>query len=74
MNDYEVKSVEVLAVNREQDKQEWVEEHARRLQQLFEQWQKPLGIDGAEYRRHLREELANCCNDPLLKSLIESIT
>jgi hypothetical protein len=74
MDVYEVKSVEISAVNREQDKQKWAEEHARHLQQMFEQWQKPLGIDGAEYRRHLREELTSYCDEPLLKSLIESIT
>ena len=59
----------------EEEKQKWAEEHAHSLQQLFEQWQKPLCINGEEYRKHLREDLFNhCCDDPLLKSLIESIT
>lgn len=58
----------------EQEKEKWVEEHARRLQRLFEQWQKPLGIKGEQYRNHLKEELPNLCDDPLLRSLIESIT
>ena len=52
----------------------WAEERARRLQHLFEQWQKPLGIDGKEYRKYLTEELLGYCDEPLLKSLIESIT
>ncbi|MHC4458617.1 MAG: hypothetical protein ACYS0I_16325 [Planctomycetota bacterium] len=58
----------------DQEKQKWVEEHARSLQQLFEQWQKQLNIDGNEYRKYLTEELLDYCDEPLLKSLIESIT
>ena len=58
----------------EKEKQKWIEEHARRLQHLFEQWQKPLFIDGEEYREYLTEELLGYCDEPLLKSLIESIT
>ena len=58
----------------EKEKQRWAEEHARRLQHLFEQWQKPLGIDDEEYRKYLTEELVHYCDEPLLKSLIESIT
>ena len=69
----EIKSIE-MSVNSEQNKQEWAEEHACRLQLLFEQWQKPLGIDGKEYRNYLRQELCSYCDEPLLKSLIESIT
>jgi hypothetical protein len=44
------------------------------MQKLFEQWQKPLGINGTEYRRYLKEELTAYCDEPLLKSLIETIT
>jgi len=55
------------------EKQLWVEEHARRLQRLFEQWQNPLGINGAEYRKHLKAELSDCYDQPLRKSLIEQI-
>ena len=70
-----IQSVEVsVPEGFEQEKQRWVEEHARRLQHLFEQWQKPLNIDGEEYRKQLTEELLNYCDEPLLKSLIESIT
>jgi hypothetical protein len=56
------------------EKQEWAERHARRIQQRFEQWQKPLGIDGQEYLKYLIQELAKCCDEPLHKSLIESIS
>ena len=52
----------------------WAEEYARRMQKRFEEWQKPLGIDGEEYIRYLRNELAQSCEDPLMKSLIESIS
>ncbi|MHC4363193.1 MAG: hypothetical protein ACYSTZ_10220 [Planctomycetota bacterium] len=58
----------------EKEKQTWAEEHARRLQRQFEQWQKPLGIDGREYQRFLSEELYDCYNEPLRKSLVESIS
>ncbi|MFH1370284.1 MAG: hypothetical protein ABII09_03215 [Planctomycetota bacterium] len=55
-------------------KQQWAEEHAQRIQKRFEQWQRPLGIDGREYLEYLRVELMNCCDDPLLKELIESMS
>jgi hypothetical protein len=57
----------------EEEKQVWAETHARRIECRFEQWQKPLGIDGDEYLKYLTKELVDCCDDPLLKSLIESI-
>jgi len=55
-------------------KDKWAEEQARRLQKRFEQWQKPLGIDGDEYVKYLRGELFQSCEDPLMKDLIESIS
>ena len=55
-------------------KQQWAEEHARRIQKRFEQWQQPLGIDGLEYFEYLRTELTRSCDDPLLKELIESMS
>ncbi|MHC4656129.1 MAG: hypothetical protein ACYS91_14095 [Planctomycetota bacterium] len=71
----QIQSVEItVPAGCEEEKQMWVEEHARRLQHLFEQWQKPLCIDGEEYRKYLTEELLGYCDEPLLKSLIESIT
>ena len=63
-----------VSVACEEEKQRWVEEHARRLQHLFEKWQKPLHIDGEEYRKYLTEELLSYCDNPLLKSLIESVS
>ena len=57
----------------DQKKKEWAEEHAKRLQGLFEQWQKPLGINGQEYCRYTQDELSACYEDPILRSLIESI-
>ncbi len=56
------------------EKEDWAEKHARRIQQRFEQWQKPLGIDSEEYLRYLREELVDFCENPLKKSLIETIS
>jgi len=56
------------------EKEEWAEKHARRIQQKFEQWQKPLGIDCEEYLRYLRKELVGFCEHPLKKSLIEMIS
>ena len=58
----------------EGQKQQWAEEHARRIQKQFEKWQRPLGIDGKEYAEHLRIELIQCCDNPLLKELIESMS
>jgi hypothetical protein len=58
----------------EGQKQQWAQKHARRMQKQFEQWQKPLGIDGQEYAEYLRIEFVRYCDDPLLKELIESIS
>ena len=58
----------------EKEKQRWAEEHAIRIGHRFEQWQKPLGIDGDEYLKYLTKELIDCCDKPLWKSLIESIS
>ncbi len=55
------------------EKQRWAEEHARRIELKFEQWQEPLDIDGAEYVRYLADDLLKCFDEPLMKSLIESI-
>ena len=75
MEVYQVKSVKFHAgAANEEEKRRGAEERARCLQHLFEQWQKPLGIDGEEHRKYLTEELLGYCDEPLLKSLIESIT
>ncbi len=57
----------------DQEKQKWVEDHARRLQQIFEKWQNPLGINGSDYRKHLNDELSDGYDQPLRKSIIEKI-
>ena len=53
---------------------QWAQEHAHRIQKRFEQWQKPLGINGMEYEEYLKTEYFRCCDDPLLNSLIESMS
>ena len=58
----------------EKEKQRWAQEHAFRIGRRFEQWQKPLGINGNEYLEYLTKELINCCDEPAWKSLIESIS
>lgn len=75
MEAYQNQSVEepVPAIS-DEEKQRWVEEQSHRMQQLFEQWQKPLGIDGEKYHKQLKKELADSWEVELLKSLIESIT
>jgi len=55
-------------------KEQWAEEHASRMQKRFEPWQQPLGIDGSQYKEYLQIELIHCCDDPLLKELIESMS
>ena len=52
----------------------WAQENDQGIQKRFEQWQQPLGIDGQEYAKYLRIELIRCCDDPLLKELIESMS
>ncbi len=74
MEVWETESVKLCEqVVSEKDKQEWAEEYALRMVRLFEQWQKPLGINGDEYFKHLKKELLAYCDKPLCKSLIESI-
>ena len=56
------------------EKQDWAEKHAGRLSSLFQKWQEPLGIDCQEYSKYLKEDLTDCYEKPLEKSLIESIS
>jgi len=58
----------------EKEKQRWAEEHATRICQRFEQWQKPLGIDRDDYVKYLTEELVDYYDKPLWQSVIESIS
>jgi RNA polymerase-binding transcription factor DksA len=57
----------------EEDRQRWAEEHAFRFQRLFEQWQEPFGIDSGGYYQYAKEEFLGHYNDPLRKSLVETI-
>lgn len=66
-------TIEVDAPVSSKSRDQWAEQHARKLQQAFHQWQYPIGIDGQAYQKHLEKELALYWDDPLLKTLIESI-
>ncbi len=57
----------------EELKLEWAQFHAHRLTHLFDKWQQPLGISSEPYGDQLLEELLEACDDPLRKSLIESL-
>jgi len=57
----------------ERQKREWAQLHAQRLNLLFEKWQQPLGIESDAYCDQLLEELLEACDDPLRKSLIETL-
>ena len=67
-------TLEGKGMSSQEEKEEWAEKHARLMQRRFEQWQKPLGIDSEEYLRYLRKDLVDFCEDPLRKSLFESIS
>ena len=67
-------SLKGKGMSSKKEKEEWAEKHARRIQQRFEQWKKPLGIDSEEYLRYLRKELVGFCKNPLKKSLIEMMS
>ena len=56
-----------------QDKQEWAEFHARQLAVVFKKWQDLHQIDNTDYTNFLNHELVDSYEDPLRKSLIESI-
>ncbi|MHC5184270.1 MAG: hypothetical protein ACYSPI_08355 [Planctomycetota bacterium] len=66
-------TIEVDASIQRKRRDQWIEQHARQVQQLFQQWQHPIGIDGQAYQKHLEKELTAYWDDPLLKTLIESI-
>ena len=67
-------AVEGKGMSGKEEKEEWVEKHACCIQQKFEQWQKPLGINSEDYLKYLRKELFGFCENPLKKSLIEMIS
>jgi len=55
------------------ERRRWAEIQANHSLRLFERWLKTNGIDSQEYYKHMMQELMNCYDDPLRKSLIESI-
>ena len=73
MDDRQIETIEVNSPTGSHDRDEWVEKHVLQFQYIFKKWQKPIGIDEQAYREHLEKELAAYWQDPLLKSLIETI-
>ncbi len=57
----------------EHSKEQWVESHACKLGQMFATWQDLHEIDPGEYAESLKKGLGDCHDDPLRKSLIESM-
>jgi hypothetical protein len=51
-------------------KEAWVEKYARRIFELWQNWQGPLGVSG-EYIGHLKEELGRQYEDQLKRSMVE---
>ena len=48
----------------------WVDKYAKRIFELWQNWQGPLGVS-AEYIRHLKEELGHQYDDRLKRSMVE---
>ena len=46
MDVHNVNAIEVDAPASSETREQWAEQHARQVQQLFQQWQHPIGIDG----------------------------
>lgn len=44
-------------MSKQAEKEAWAQEYARRMEHEFEKWQKPLGITGGAYVRHVKREL-----------------
>jgi len=57
----------------EDEKTQWIEFHARKLAQMFTEWQDPNLIAPQDYAESLKRGLRDCHDDPLRKSLIESL-
>ena len=51
-------------------KEQWVRHHADRLLQCWLRWRTPLGI-APDYATKLEEDLAECYEQPLLRTFIE---
>ena len=39
-------TIEVDSPTNSESRDQWIEQHARQVQQLFQQWQDAIGIDG----------------------------
>ena len=61
-----------ITMDCQEDKQKWVEEHARQLTNKFHLWQKHIPIDN-EYSKHLSAEMNGNYENTLRKELMESI-
>lgn len=70
---FNINEIEVNSPLPVEDREEWARSHACQFQQIFEQWQRPLGIDSEPYEKHLEKVLSDYWDDPLLKTLIEMI-
>jgi len=57
----------------ENERQKWAEECAYRLKELFEPWLKAHDVEGKEFYEYEMNELLDYYDDPLRKSLIESL-
>ena len=51
-------------------KKAWIEEYAKRIFELWQSWQGPLGVS-IEYMEHLKEELSHQYDDELKRSMVE---
>ncbi len=51
-------------------KEAWIEKYAKRIFELWQTWQGPLGVSG-EYINHLKDELGHQYDDQLKRSMIE---
>lgn len=48
----------------------WIEKYSKRIFELWQNWQGPLGVSG-EYLEHLKEELGHQYDDQLKRSMVE---
>jgi hypothetical protein len=53
------------------NKQAWLEKYSRRLLGQWLRWQTPLGVAPA-YAEQIREDIADCYEDPLKRAFIEA--
>ncbi|MBN1457060.1 MAG: hypothetical protein JW912_04325 [Sedimentisphaerales bacterium] len=51
-------------------KEAWVQKYAKRIFEIWQNWQGPLGVS-AEYIEHLEDELRKQYDDHLKRSMIE---